>query len=89
MIARWLDRDALAVYLSVRVDELPRMQRAGRIPTPSFHLGPRSPRWDRLAIDSLFMGAPSSTPDIDAMVRGYVTAGRMENGKKASQRRHG
>ena len=55
---RWMDRDAAADYISVRVDELPRLVRRGLIPAPSYHLGPRCPRWDRLALDARF-GAPS------------------------------
>lgn len=51
---RWLDRDATAAYISVRADELRRLLRAGKLPSPSYHLGPRSPRWDRLKLDSYF-----------------------------------
>nr|MCV4210078.1 hypothetical protein [Roseomonas sp. SXEYE001] len=54
---RWLDREAAAQYLSVRVDELPRLVKKGLIPKPSFHFGPRSPRWDREELDGL-MGGP-------------------------------
>lgn len=42
---RWLDRDALARHISVRVDAIARLQRAGRLPNPSYHLGQRQPRW--------------------------------------------
>ncbi len=54
--ARWLDREALAAYISVRVDEVRKLLRAGRLPTPSHHLGPKSPRWDRAAVDACFEG---------------------------------
>lgn len=50
--ARWLDRDALAKHISVRVDELPRLARAGKLPAPSLHLGPRSPRWWSADVDA-------------------------------------
>lgn len=61
---RWLDATAAAAYLSVRADALPRLQRAGRIPAPSYHLGPRSPRWDRLALDrGLEAGLASADPE--------------------------
>ena len=59
--ARWLDREAAARHVSVRVDQLPRLVRAGRLPQPSYHLGPRNPRWDRLALDSAFQGGLAST----------------------------
>ncbi|WP_135470061.1 helix-turn-helix transcriptional regulator [Crenalkalicoccus roseus] len=68
---RWLDREATARYLSVRVDELPRLLRAGKLPVPSYHLGPKSPRWDRLALDACFVGGVAST-DPDIAVAGLV-----------------
>lgn len=57
---RWLDRDACAAYISVRVDELPRLQKRGLLPAPSYHLGPRCPRWDREALDARFAGGVAS-----------------------------
>lgn len=54
--AQWLDRNALAQHISVRVDELPRLQKAHKLPRPSYHLGPKSPRWRRDQVDSLFSG---------------------------------
>ena len=59
---RWLDREALAVHISVRVDELPRLLRAKKIPNPSFHLGPRSPRWWSADIDARFGRAVALAP---------------------------
>jgi hypothetical protein len=68
---RWLDRDALADYISVRVDELPRLAKAGLLPEPSRHLGPKKPRWDRLAVDARFSGGVAST-DPQMAVAGLV-----------------
>lgn len=60
---RWLDREALAERLSVRVDEVARLQRRGVLPAPSLRLGPRSPRW--------------WAPDVDAaMGRDVASRGR-------------
>lgn len=59
---RWLDREACAAYVSVRVDELPRLVKRGLLPSPSYHLGPRCPRWDRLALDARFTGSAASQP---------------------------
>jgi hypothetical protein len=42
---RWLDAEAAADYLSLRVDAFTRAVGAGRVPAPSRHLGPRTPRW--------------------------------------------
>ena len=49
---RWLSRRAAAEYLSMEVDHLKRHVKAGRLPKPSFHLGPKTPRWDREALDA-------------------------------------
>ena len=53
---RWLDADATARYISVRVDKLPRLVKDGKLPEPSRHLGPKQPRWDRFALDRMFEG---------------------------------
>lgn len=59
---RWLDREALAAHICVRVDELPRLMRAGKLPAPSTHLGPRSPRWWSADVDARFGRAVASPP---------------------------
>lgn len=59
--ARWLDPEATARYISVRIDALPRLVRECRIPKPDYTLGPRSPRWDRNALDAAFGGRTAST----------------------------
>lgn len=59
---RWLDRDALAERITARVDELPRLQRAGKLPRPSYHLGPRSPRWWSGDVDAMFGRAVALPP---------------------------
>lgn len=58
---RWLDADAAADHLSLRVDAFLRLVKAGRIPPPSRHLGERTPRWDRYALDSKMTGDTAST----------------------------
>jgi hypothetical protein len=72
---RWMDRDACAAYISVRVDELPRLVKRGLIPTPSYHLGPRCPRWDRLALDARF-GAPSPVTGAAALAHAIEAQAR-------------
>jgi predicted DNA-binding transcriptional regulator AlpA len=54
---RWLKAEDLATYAGVRIDYLRRYVKAGKLPAPSYHLGPRSPRWDKEAVDALFAGA--------------------------------
>ena len=53
---RWLDRKALAEYISVRVDHIPSLLRQGKLPQPSKHLGERTPgggpaRWTRCSAE--------------------------------------
>ena len=50
---RWLDRKALAEYISVRVDHIPRLLRQGKLPQLSKHLGERTPRWWSGAVDKM------------------------------------
>ncbi len=61
MLGRWLDRDALAAHISVRPDAIARLVKAGRLPDPSYHLGPRQPRWDREKVDAALSGGLAST----------------------------
>ena len=75
---RWLDAANAADYISVRPDAMPRLVKQGRIPPPSYQLGPRQPRWDRLALDAVFEGGTSST-DIDQVAEAIardIRAGR-------------
>ncbi len=58
---RWLDAEAAADYLSLRVDAFTRAVGAGRAPAPSRHLGPRTPRWDRQELDAMMSGGRVST----------------------------
>ncbi len=57
--ARWLSPSAAAAYLGVRVDSLPKLVKAGRVPPPTYTLGQRSPRYDRLALDAALSGKQS------------------------------
>lgn len=82
---RWLDREMVAEYISVRVDHLPRLQKAGKLPAPSYHLGPRSPRWDRAALDALFTGGVASGDPVAIAQRAVQ---RMRNAKPARRLSH-
>ena len=79
---RWLDRNALATYISVRVEEIPRFVRAGKIPQLSYQLGPKSPRWWSAAIDEAFGMAPTPTPGKEAagLAEAILKAGRPGRG---------
>lgn len=58
--ARWLDREALARHICVKPSAVSRLLRDGRLPAPSYHLGPRNPRWDRAQVDAAFDGGLAS-----------------------------
>lgn len=61
---RWLAPESAAEYLDVRIDALPRLVRQGRVPEPDYRLGPRSPRYDREALDkAMGVGVASTNPD--------------------------
>ena len=74
---RWLNRDEVARYLSLRVEAVDRMARDGRLPLPSYSLGPRNPRWDRIAIDTLMEGGVSSA-DADAAFEAAIVEWERE-----------
>lgn len=58
--SRWLSPQAAARHLDVRIDALPRLVKAKRIPAPDYSLGPRSPRYDREALDKRMAGGVAS-----------------------------
>lgn len=62
---RWLTSRDTADYICVRVGDLSRLVKDGRIPAPAYNLGPKQPRWDRLALDACFIDPPA-THDIQA-----------------------
>ena len=66
MTGRWLDAESAAAYLNVRVEQLQRWTREGRVPTPSYQLGPRRPRWDREALDAAMRNAFAGEHSLDA-----------------------
>lgn len=62
---RWLSARDTADYICVRVGDLSCLVKQGRIPAPAYLLGPRQPRWDRLALDVCFEGRSGSN-DMEA-----------------------
>ena len=47
---RWLDPASAAAYIGVHPHKLGHLVEQGHIPAPSYQLGPRTPRYDRLAL---------------------------------------
>lgn len=76
---RWLDADDAARHLGLRVDAFLRRVKAANLPPPSYHLGQRTPRWDRQALDSsLAVGAasPAAGRPFSEVVREILAEGR-------------
>jgi hypothetical protein len=72
---RWLNPDTAAAYIGVRVERLRPLVKAGKLPAPSYHLGPNQPRWDRLALDRAFSGeGGGNVESIDEAVQRAVNA---------------
>ena len=72
-MGEWLDREALAQHIGVRVDRIRRLQRAAKLPQPSYHLGQREPRWARAEVDAMFAGhAAPAKPSTDQAVASLV-----------------
>lgn len=75
---RWLKPEAAAAHIGVRVDQLPRLVRAGKIPAPSRHLGPRCARYDREALDAAFEARkPKRVEDAFRAVSEAIRAGQL------------
>ena len=86
-LKRWLPPEDVAERIGVRFDEIPRLRRAGKLPEPSFHLGPRKPRYDRIEIDALFARAKDSDEQAGdaAIVQSIIDRARRQ---KAAGGRH-
>lgn len=83
-LPRWLNPADTARYIGVRMDALPRLVRAGKLPEPSRHLGPRSPRYDREAIDDAFAGTTLSADireAVEAFSRSIMERGPLRRGR--------
>jgi hypothetical protein len=83
---RWLDAEAAARYLSMRVDVFLRAVSKLKVPPPSRCLGPRTPRWDRDALDAMMEddAAAESTEGIFNAVAEKIEA----KGRKGGAARH-
>lgn len=78
----WLDRKALAERYSLHSERaVRRLERLGKLPKPSLHLGPRSPRWRLEEVEALFSGRPlkaaRSAREIGAEIVQDILKGRV------------
>ncbi len=79
---RWLSRRAAAEYLSMEVDHLKRHVKSGKLPRPSFHLGPKTPRWDREALDAAIQGGQGQAESYEETVND-ILSGKYSRRRKA------
>lgn len=87
IVPRWLRPEDAARHIGRNRDELRRLVRAGKIPAPSYHFGPRSPRYDREAIDVMICGGADRIRNVvndEEVSRAII---ERANRKKASGRR--
>lgn len=82
--SRWLDAAEAASHVGLRDLEFLRRVKAGKLPGPSYQLGPRTPRWDRAALDGAMTGGAALTR---RPLAGAVHAILEEGRKKAALRR--
>lgn len=87
-LKRWLPPQDVAERIGVRFDEIARLRRAGKLPEPSFHLGPRKPRYDRIAIDALFTKATQADQQAEDVAIVQSILDRADR-QKAAGGRHG
>jgi hypothetical protein len=79
--ARWLDPETAARYVGLGAEAFKRRVKAGKMPPPSYAHGPRSPTWDRLALDAAMT---SNAPSRHRPLSGAVNAA-LEQGRKKAQ----
>lgn len=82
---RWLDSEATAEYIGVRMSQLPKMLKAGQLPKPNYMLGPRRPRYDRLELDAMF--GNNDGKSIDAAIQEAIENGATDTRRQAEARR--
>lgn len=76
---RWLDAHEAAQHVGLTLDAFRRRVKAGTMPAPSDRHGPRSLRWDRLALDAAMQPA---APSRGRPLTGAIHALQIQ-GKKA------
>lgn len=71
ILVRWLKPSDTAAYIGKPKASLKPLCRAGLLPKPSYHFGPKSPRYDREAIDAMISGT-ERVSKIDAAIAGAI-----------------
>lgn len=66
-MTKWLPPNVAAEMLSVPLSTFNRLVHQGKLPAPSYAMGPKLPRWDAAALDRAMSGAANSDlPSDDA-----------------------
>ena len=87
-MTEWLDPAGVMRYLNLRHrSAVNRLVKDGKLPPPSYHLGPRSPRFDRDGIDAVMRGRQAAD-SMDAALERALAAIRA-SGKRRSWRNAG
>ena len=88
-LARYIDADALADYISVSRSSIPRLIKDGVLPAP-IELTSKIKRWDREAVDAKLAGTPQSPArslaDITKGIADGIAQGRVSPKKAAGRR---
>lgn len=83
-LQRWLKPSDAAIYIGKPAKKLKTLAKAGLMPPPSYHFGPKSPRYDREAIDAMIAGTQRAS-DVDAAIAGAI---EIERNRKHRRRIH-
>lgn len=76
---RWLSPHDAAAHVGLTFDAFRRRVRSGAMPQPSHALGPRNPRWDRVALDAAMTGAPPlARRPLSGAINAILTEGRQK-----------
>lgn len=82
---RWLDADAAAHYLCIRVDAFLRRVRSGVIPTGHQGLGERTALWWSADLDAVVRGGPDIASTNPRMVAQAIAEEIIAKGGRASR----
>lgn len=69
---RWLDADAAARHLCLRLDAFTRKVRTGIIPEPNLTLGSRTPRWWSADLDAMMLRQDTASTNHKTAVQAFV-----------------
>jgi hypothetical protein len=78
---RWLTPAATASYLTVSAKTLRRLVSQGLVPPAQFPLGPKRPRWDRIALDAKLEGREVGKSAYQAVLEHIAQAAPRRKGR--------